>query len=300
MKLDNVSLPHPVIGLVGDTSEGTSEADVMGLFEVSQDLEINSTINVAITYELLNCPQLLKLIEIGCAHYACEISCKKTACRSVYTSTSKNQVIELSADEFRDQIVFEYFIIGKKNFVYADEGGWHPDYEGQSFDIKAGMVLGYGGSLKQMIVRDPSASKMSSALISVLCNPSDSGPGPFEVDVTQDVITLFLPKKTYIEFDALYTMANVHFNNQFHAALVMPAIAHALTLMWQDEGGEYADRKWYQALDTKISKDPKLQKFGEKTPAIALMVAQALIKFPFSRLTEEIIETSKNSQDDDI
>ena len=284
MKLDNISLPHPVLGLSGDSLNSSEEADVMGLFDVSQTLTAGSKIEVKIEYELLNSPQLARIISEGKAQFACEVSCRKTVFRQVFLSPSCNQLFSLSADDLRDQLVFDYFILATADFAYKDEGGWHPDYVGRTFEIKRGMVLGYGGSLKHMLERTQVASKRGASLISVECGEKDSG--PFEIDVNDETLTIFLPKKIYVAFDNLYNN-NERYAINFHASLVIPTLIHALTLMATDEGKEYQDKQWYQALETKISKDPKLREL-ELTQSTALEIAQVMIDCPFSHLTEDL------------
>ena len=245
MKLDNISFPHPVLGLTGENS--SEEADVMGLFEVGQILSSGSKIAINVDYQLLNSPQLQRLIADGKAQFACEVSCRKTVFRQVFLSSSSEHPFTLSADDLRDQIVFEYFILAIEEFQYKDEGGWHPDYSGQTFEIKRGMVLAYGGSLKHMLERTQVASKKGASLISVECGEKDSG--PFEIDVNEETLTVFLPKKIYLAFDTLYNN-NTRYAINFHASLVIPTLVHALTLMATEAGKEFQDKQWYQALDT--------------------------------------------------
>ena len=134
-----------------------------------------------------------------------------------------------------------------------------------------------------MLERTQLASKKGASLISVECGKKDSG--PFEIEVNDEMLTIFLPKKIYVAFDNLYN--NYCYAITFHASLVIPTLIHALTLMATDEGKEYEDKRWYQALDTKISKDPKLREI-KLTQSSALEIAQVMIDYPFSKLTEEL------------
>ena len=282
MKLDNISFPHPVLGL----SDGSSseDADVMGLFDVGQTLSSSAKVEINVGYQLLNSPQLERLISEGKAQFACEVTCRKTVFRRIFLSSSANHIFVLSADDLRDQIVFEYFILATEEFQYEDEGGWHPDYAEQTFEIKRGMVLAYGGSLKHMLNRIQVASKKGASLISVQCGENDSG--PFEIDVNYEPLIVFLPKKSFLAFQNLYNN-NAQYAINFHASLVIPTLVHALTLMATGGGKDYQDRQWYQALETKISKDPKLRQV-ELAQSSALEIAQRMIDCPFSKLTEEL------------
>lgn len=293
MKLDNISLPHPVLGLTANNND-SEEADVMGLFEVTETLTIGQVVEAKIDYELCN-PQLNELIADGKASFACEVSCRKTAFREVFLSSSKNHKFTMPVDDLRDQIAFRYFILAISQFLYKDERGWHSDYQGQVFEIKRGMVLGYGGEAKHMLERKQAASKRGASLISVLCGEKETG--PFEVDPNGEALSIFLPKKIYAAFDGLYAN-NPSYAVNFHASLIIPALVHVLTLM-HTEGGkeEYGDKQWFQALDTQLSMDPKFRYF-ELTPAKSLEIAQIMIDCPFSKLTESLAKVEPEECED--
>lgn len=296
MKLDNVSFPHPVLGLSGTETNDSAETDVMGLFEVAQKLTISKEVSVSVEYSLINSPQLSRLIAEGDAEFACEVSCSKTAFRRVFSGVSAKQEFAIPADMLRDQIVFQYFILAVSAFAYPDEGGWHPDYKGQIFDIERGMVLGYGGEIKHMLERRQEESRKGMSLIEVNCSDADSG--PFEVDLNGDVIVIYLPKKTFISFDALYSN-NPQYALSFHASLVVPTLLYALSAMASEEGKDYQERKWYQAIDTKLSKDSRFRDapLSDLTPAKALEISQLLLNCPFSKVTESLLKTEPEEED---
>ena len=289
MNISNVSFPHPVLGIGGDDS---SENDVMGEFSAPFEISSGETISITIQYQLIHSRQLENLIESRSAVFACEVMCKNTAFRSVFTSSTREQHCQISASLLSSQIILNFYILADRGFIYSDEGGWHPDYLNQSFEITRGSVLAYGGSAKYQIQREPSGSSYGGSLIRVLA--SDDNDGPFKVFLESETITIFLPKKTYISFERLYRN-RPDYAATFHASLVIPALIEALSAM-ESDSKDYQDKTWYEAIDTKLSNDSSLSKLEIHRNG-ALELAQQLMGYPFSQLTS-LLESDNASEVD--
>ena len=281
MNISNITFPYPVLGLRGE--ETSEEADVAGEFEAPFTVEIGSKFIVKIDYALLNSPQLARLVKRGAAVFACEVTCRKTAFRSAYISKDAKQSFEIDTDMLRDQVVLTFFIVAVSDFIYADEGGWHEDYTKRSFDISRGAVLAYGGQAKVLVQREPEDGSRGSSLIAV--EPGTAKTGPFEVDLETDTLTIYLPTKTYVLFDNLYA-SRPDYASTFHASLVIPALVEALTAM-SELSQDYQDKKWYHAIDTKLSNDATFSK-TEINQQNVLTIAQRLLGFPFSEVTDAL------------
>jgi hypothetical protein len=277
MNISNVSFPHPVLGLGGDYS---SEPDVMGEFDAPFEIESGDVVSIKIDYQLIHSTQLEHLIKNRSALFACEVMCKNTAFRSVFTSSVSDHRFEINSSLLSSQIILSFYIIADRDFTYSDEGGWHGDYANQSFEITRGSVLAYGGSAKYQIQREPSGSSFGGSLICVL--PGEDHEGPFKVSLESETITIFLPKKTYVAFERLY-VNRPDYAATFHASLVVPALMEALSVVGGD-CADYRDKTWFQAIDTKLSNDSSLNKF-EIHRDVALELAQQLMGCPFSQLT---------------
>jgi hypothetical protein len=144
-----------------------------------------------------------------------------------------------------------------------------------------------------MIERTQASSKKGASLISVEMGEKDSG--PFEIDFNDEMLTIFLPKKTYAVFHDLYAN-NEKYAVNFHASLVIPTLINALTLMAGEDGKQYEDKRWYQSLSTKISKDLRFRDV-ELTQTSALEIAQIMIDCPFSKLTLDLANVGSGSEE---
>jgi hypothetical protein len=295
MKLNNVSLPHPVIGLRGINNTNSDENDVEGLFKVER-CSISTggdKLDVNVVYSLIGSPQLAQLITEGKVEFACECACAKTAFRNVYRGGSDLR-FSVDVDALRDQVLFHHYLVAVRPFVYSDEACWHPDYAGCSFDLKPGVVLGYAGETKHMVERESAGDTSGSSLFAVECGDEKSG--PFQVDVNADALTIFLPKKVYVPFSNLYEN-RPDYAVHFHASLVVPALMHALSIMASDSKDTYQDKRWFQAIETVMANDKNLRDI-ELSNSNMLKVAQSLVGCPFGELTETMMSSVSDQNED--
>lgn len=282
MKLSNVSFPHPVLGI----NQGL-EPDINGEFIVFYEDSVSDLYKVQIEFNLYQ-KQINELIKLGNAAYACEVNCRKTAYRELYTTTDTSQSIVIPTDLLRDEVSWDFFVIATKDFNYTEKGEWHPDYKNKTFSVEKGMPLAYGGQKRRMIEWDPLSDRKNS-LITV--EPGTNDTGPFTVDLQSETINIFLPKKTFMLFEGIYA-SRPEYQDAFHASLVVPAIAKAITVMESSEGSDLEEKKWFQTIDIKLENDPRLA--AEDDP---FKKAQMILENPFSSLSERLAIVPQNEED---
>jgi hypothetical protein len=282
MKINNVSFPHPVLGI---NSIGF-DPDVAGEFQVSYRETITNKFTVDLKYELLNSSQIIDLVNRGDAVFACEVNCRKTAYRNIFTP-QVNHPIEIDVGFLRDEVELDFYILAAKDFDYIDEGKWHTDYQGKSFRVQKGMLLAYGGKKKTLIIWDPVSNKRNSLLT---VEPGDEDIGPFEVDIYSETIDIYLPKKTFLIFSAIYD-SHPEYQNSFHASLAVPAIAKAFMAMEGKDISQIEEKKWFQSIKIRLEEDSALS--SEEDP---FKRAQILLKNPFSLLSEGLVN-SQSTED---
>jgi hypothetical protein len=280
MKISNISFPHPVLGI----NPPGFEPDVVGDFRVTYQETITNKLKVEANYELLNSSQIAGLITRGDAVFACEVNCRKTAYRNIFTP-QPNHPIEIDTELLRDEVEFDFYILASKDFDYIDEGKWHTDYQGKVFKVQKGMLLAYGGKKKTLIIWDP-VSKQRNSLLTV--EPGDDDVGPFEVDIYSETIDIYLPKKTFLIFSAIYE-SHPEYQNSFHASLAVPAIAKAFMAMESKDISQIEqieEKKWYQSIKIRMETDSVLS--AEDDP---FKRAQRLLNNPFSLLSEGLLKS---------
>jgi len=298
MKLNNISFPHPVLGLKADEEEVPGRRhegakDMIGVYNASCTDSVAHNAIFKIKHEVLGCPNLLNILSEGLAAYATELTCSKTAYRKLFVSTNKEQTIEVGTDSFRDRVELNFFIIAVKDFSYKDpDDSWHPDYRGMEFDIEKGMILGYGGYIMRMIKRGGGGRGVKSI---ITIDSKQDKDGPFDVSLDSESITILLPNTTFEKFTDLY-VNQPGYNETFHAALAVPALVEALEAMADTTNVQYKDKMWYQAIETKLDSDYKLT-VDDLDGDNLLELAQRIINNPFSILTNSLIEIANNQED---
>jgi hypothetical protein len=290
MKLSNISFPHPVLGLKLEEKE---LPDMNGLYNVTCSDNISRNAVFEINHEVLSRPDILKLIEDGCAAYATEVTCSKTAYRKLFVSTNPKQKVEVKTDLFRDRVELHFFIIALKSFSYSDpDGSWHPDYRGIQFDIEKGMLLAFGGYIMRMIPRG-SAGQGVNSIITI--DSKIDKEGPFDVCIDSESITILLPSSTFEKFADLY-QNQPGYNETFHASLAVPALVEALKAMADTTNVQYKEKMWYQAIEAKLDSEYRLT-VNELDGENLLELAQKIINNPFSILTNCLIDSANTEED---
>jgi hypothetical protein len=283
MKISNISFPHPVLGI----NPPGFDPDVTGDFKITYRETISNKVTLDIGCELLNSNQLAELVAKRIATFACEVNCRKTAYRNVFTLQTKHK-LEIDAELLRDEVEIDFYILAAQDFDYTDEGKWHIDYQGKAFKVKKGMLLAYGGKKKTFIYWDPISNNRNSLLT---VEPGDDDTGPFEVDIYSETIDIYLPKKTYLIFSSIYD-THPEYQNSFHASLAVPAIAKAFMAMDSKDISQIEEKKWFQSIKLRIEADTALA--SEDDP---FKRAQILLNNPFSLLSEGLVKEQTVEED---
>ena len=291
MKLGNISFPHPVLGIKIEENE---TPEVNGLYKVTCEHLTSETTSFIINHKLINSIQISDLVKNKEAAFVTEISSSKTAFRKSFSTYENNQKIEIDTNCFRDLVILNFFVIATESFIYSDNNDvWHPDYKDARFEVTKGMPLAYGGQIKVIIERGRSNGGISSFFNIDLDQTSEKN-GPFRVWLESETIDILLPEKAFFNFSNLYEN-QPGYDETFHAALAVPALFEALTVI-RDDSDAHSERRWYQALEVKLEKDFSL-KVDELEGVELLELAQKIINNPFTKLTESLIQIENTEEE---
>ncbi len=280
MKIDKLSLPHPVLGL-GD--------DVSGAYQVSSSVKLGKErITVIVNHGLANAT-IEKLMENDVVRFCTEINCPQTLFRESFTTTEPNQTIEIDSANLRDKVDVRFYVTAKQDISSYSVAGANPDYQGFTFEIAKGDVLAYGGSTSFIAAKRWEELKSISSFLVIM--EGDKEEQPFEIYLNSDKIIVYLSKRDY----AIYKRASKNgFDSIFHSSIVVPALSYALQQSMTAEGSPYENLKWYQVLEFRRANDKDLEKI-EWNPELAPKIAQILLGNPLTRMLnriENIIDTS--------
>ena len=269
MKIANLSLPHPVLGL-GD--------DVKGDYEVKFSVDLNQdNTGLIIRHDLRN-KTLEYLIKTGKAKYSVEVHCMQTFYRDSFSSTETEQNIIIPSSQLRNNVVVHFYITAKEDIGEYHIEGSNPDYEGYKINVGKGDVLAYGGRVTFPALKDWEALQAVTSFMEIQEYPDAEGPMHFIL--TGSKIIVKIPredKKRYDLYKKVRELVPV-----FHSEIVLPALIHALYQM-NASSEEFENLDWYQILDYRLNEEERFKNIDKKNPQEYPRIAQMLLENPVSR-----------------
>lgn len=265
MNLNNLSLPHPVLGL-GDDMQGEYSV------ECNKEIFIDRII-LKITHALKH-DTIAEMINTGNATYGVEINCPQTVFRQMYVSEKNQHEIVINADDLRGKVIINFFIVSAVETSKYNPAAINKDYGNATFSIGEGDVLGYGGSTYFYADKRWKESESISSFMCII--KSDKKDGPMTYDLMSDRINICLPEHDYDN----YKQAGGDFKkifNIYHGALVYPALLYALVKLFiESEDDELLKSyDWYTQLSDRLDYDSRFKDIPrviENAPLIAQML----------------------------
>jgi len=273
MKINNLLLPHPVLG---------RSDDVVGEFRVKEDgfsiQQDNKTTKLSVEFILKN-KTLEALIKDKNAIFNVEVECSATFFRKSFLFSDKKHELIIEKNNLRDKVTVSFYITSStKIFDYKIEGA-NDDYEGHSFNIGEGDVLAYAGDISfdaEILWED------LRRIFNIIKIEKDSEreDGLAEFDIEQDIIKIKLPVKDYLSYDG-YKEQNDNFTDIYHSALALPALIYALSEMMSDRKDKYMKYKWYRVIDSRKDAEDKIKDIWD--PRFIPDIAQIMVGEPLDR-----------------
>ncbi len=270
MKINDLSLPHPVLGY---------GSDVKGKHSVSTDLRMEKDdIYINAAHKLIN-KSLQNLIKKKKASFCTHVHCKKTFFREVYNCHDIKQKVTLPQDKVLDRVEVEFYVTAQKPISNYKLDGFHPDYKGARFQIEKGDVLSYGGSFSFIADKEWVATKGIANFMTI--QSSKKVKGRMEISLDDNKILILIPTEDYQKYQIHHKTPA--FEAMFHSSIVLPTLIYALSQMFADkEAGYFSDFMWYQCLEERLQNDEKL-KLISKDAASAPAISQAILDNPLNR-----------------
>lgn len=286
MRISDLSLPHPVLGI---------SDDIKGEFVVTPEITLErDSIGIELEYSLSN-PSVEELIDNNKAEFVTEISCQETLFRDAYRTTNNKQEINIDSELLRDEVDLTHWIVASSDIPYYGPSNANEDYLGATFNIEKGDVLAYGKS-HTFLAEKSWLEFMSVSSFMVIRKDDGRDTGSARYDLDNDQIKIWLAKDDFEKYHKNRIDNNL--SPIFHSAIVLPALIYALSYMISNPE-VHSDRKWYLHLMLRRENDATLKNMSwdlNNVPAIS----QALLKDPLNRTftgIESFIESfQKNSQ----
>lgn len=279
MKIKNIKLPYPVLGIGDDVMPYPS-------IRVSKtDDKIKYYFDI--TFEMGN-NDIQDLIENEKAQYVCEVDCVGTYFRQSFYSEEPHMIIELPRNQIMGEITFFCSIVAVENITNYKNSQAHPDYLGYSIDLNPGDILAFLGEFKYdaEIKYDKLRNISSFMEITESPNPEDCNT---HFILAENKILIQLPQNLFKSYKE--RVRGPKFSSIIHASLVYNALLYALYNI-----KEYKDKLWARTLNYRCETEPRLKKYNLTDPSDAPLIANELLGNPYQRLFDNLVSISNSDE----
>ncbi|WP_410220972.1 hypothetical protein [Pedobacter sp.] len=282
MKFNDVSFPHPVLGL-NDSINGNIEL---------QNPEINSLQDI---YKIIiklhfNNDDLKKILGEGKAEYYCEVTCTNTLYRQVFLSDSSKIEIEIPKKEVKGRVEFTCLLVAKKDIEAYFNTDAHLDYQGHFFDLERGDILAYFGEFSFNADIKYEKLKAVSSFMEVVGNEDLTYTN---IDLKKNKIEIQLPSDSYNIFSNDIISQEERFAAVFHSSLVLNAL---LTALYNFE--DHKDYLWAKVIEYRLKNEPAFKTLSIDEKENIPEIAQRLLGNPFTRLLDGLNVILESSQEE--
>lgn len=289
MRITNISLPHPILGLKDDITGNFTIEPIVDLGKDEILIEIKTTVSNSTVEELI--------ADKKC-DYCVEVHCQNTLYRKSFVSAGKDIKIKISTSELLGKTDVQVFIVATDQITNYHPAGVNVDYMDYGFNLKKGDVVGYGGSFSFISEKNWRNLKRLASFIVIEKN-EDIDQGPVEYDLSGDRILIKLSK---VDFEKSKRLQNFpHIPEIFHTAIVYPALLHSILAMFANQES-YGESKWSAYINQILESNEELQGIDRSDPDSAVKATQAILKDPLMRtlLAIEQLEESASEDPDGI
>lgn len=277
----NASYPYPVLYTNNDDYVDSSFSSNIQVQESFGDVVIE------VNFQLDN-KNIKQLIDSGDCVYSVHIECGQTSYRSVFNTKNEVKTISIPADQLRGKIFIHSFILANKpidNYANPKLNEWYQDIP-ISFDI--GSIIAIGSAIETTLYEDNEEMLNLPSIISVT---SLSKGEYMEVDLTQDLIVVSLPKYEYEQY--IHHRKSL-LKDTILASVFMPVLVQVFSSINQEY--DFEDSTWYQVLE-KIFAENNIRIEDVGTDSFpALQAAQMVLRKPMKTSFEEIENFNKGEE----
>ena len=285
MNFNNISFPHPVLGVANEVSSEIKMID-------TEDVSINPNnhnyeVKVKYTFD----DEVLKqMVEDGKAEFICEATCSNTLYREIIRSEKPKIAFEIPRKQVKGRVEFVCLLVAKENIESYSNANFHSDYNGFSFEIEQGEVLAYFGDFSFNADIKYEKLKAVSSFMEIVPNEELTYT---HVDLKKNKIEIQLPIETYKLYQSDFISQEVKFAPVFHSSIVLNAL---LTALYNFE--EHKDYLWAKVIDYRLKNEKQFKDMNFDEKENVPEIAQMLLGNPFKRLLEglNVIVESENEE----
>lgn len=282
MKINNLSLPYPVLG-------HNDDVNALCDFKTKPTLTVDSECYIVHIEADVRNHDIVKYVRDKDAIYICEVECQRTLLRKCFKSVTGDFEFKLRKDMVADTINFFVAIVAVKPIVGYTNKKFHEDYVGFSFDLEPGDLMAFIGQFSYDADIKYDRLKQIGSIIQISEGHDLNYP---KTVLGGDKIDIKLPTSLYLTYkEALRYDQN--YSHVIHSSLVYNSLFQALV--------NYEDNKdtlWARTIQYRIENEVPLQKYIDKLGNMDVdeiaELAQTILLNPYDRLFKTLISLRDN------
>ena len=270
MRINNLSLPHPVLGI---------EDDVTGTYSVECSVSLTPEKATLSIKQHLSNKTLSEMIASEEAVFNVEAHSRQTFYRKAFVSDKSDYDIEIPVELLRNRVDVNFYIVSTIDKDDYKIEGSNRDYGENNFMIRKGDVLASGGSTWFPALKDWRALKAADSFITI--DKGDFKEGTVNIFLDRDKIGIELSKKDYQTYSNLCRRTNLY--PIFHSSFVFPALLHVLSQLKENQS-DFMAYQWFTALAFRKENESELSNLDWNEEINFPKIAQILLSNPIDRM----------------
>lgn len=279
MRLNNLILPHPVLGQADDISGNCG-------FTAEPTIDINDDCyHVEFTVDHDN-GTISDLVKVEKAIYCCEVTCSGTLYRETFFSKEAIFSFDISRAVLRNRVDFQVYCLALKEITNYNNPAAHADFDGFLFDLEKADLLAVFGNFWFNADIQYHKLRAASSFMQIIPNETDKEFTEYVLDDSK--IQIKLPIALYDKYK--YIGKNKDFADIIHASLVQNALTIALFNF--EEHLERGD-VWAVSIQHRLLNEPELNNGSDKVDVNSVPeLVQKLLGNPNMRLIDRLEKMS--------
>ena len=269
-------------------------------FEVNLDYKMNGVNNIKLNFSIsTNNDEINELINLGLVEYLIHLECSTTSYRTAIHTISMYETVEIPIGRLNGKLEVVVLIVAKepiKNFVSKD---WNEDYEGLSFDISKGNILGYENLPPIDIVKGYEELSNASSIFTVYKRLTNE-PKPIDVNIDSSLIKIGLGTNEYDIYSRF--CKKTQFQPILNSMLVFPSLVYVFEELKQESGIEANSGKvWFISLEKAYEK--RGVNFIEEIcdeEKTSIQLAQEAMELPLSDAFATLSELFESADEEEL
>lgn len=286
MKINDISLPYPVLGISDDVLPLLKKDCV----SIDRPTMTATSLQFKIRLKQKN-KEISKFIRQGRAEYVCEINCARTFYRECYRQASPDFDIEIPRKNVSGRIEFDMFVTVKTPIEQYHNSQFNPDYDGVFFDMEPGDVLVAFPSASYNLDIKYDKLYAAGSFMQIANGGDDNRPTWF--NISGDKILIMLPPKMFKEYDERIRVDRDYIEI-IHSSIVFNALVFAL---YHINEQEYDGKQWSESIKYRVKTEEALKGFDITDNTRVFELAQTLLEDPYQRMFNHLCEMKKRVEE---